>query len=106
MSGNAGRIRGGLIWAAATVGLLSSGCTSAAEPPANGSPTTVASPSASSRVAESPTRIPPSPPSLNPDYALTININISNGKTIPSGEKINVRLGQSVILKVTSDTDD
>jgi hypothetical protein len=46
------------------------------------------------------------PTLFNPDYALTINITISNGKTIPSGEKINVRVGQTVILNVTSDTDD
>ena len=43
---------------------------------------------------------------MNPDYALTINIAIANGKTIPNGEKINVRVGQKVILNVTSDTDD
>ncbi|HKN44161.1 MAG TPA: hypothetical protein VJW23_09570, partial [Propionibacteriaceae bacterium] len=30
----------------------------------------------------------------------------SNGKTVPNGEKINVRVGQKVILNVTSDTDD
>jgi len=50
--------------------------------------------------------VSPSPPTLNPDYALTINIVISKGKTIPSGEKINVRVGQEVILNVISDTDD
>jgi heme/copper-type cytochrome/quinol oxidase subunit 2 len=43
---------------------------------------------------------------LNPDYALTINVTIAKGKTIPSGEKINVRVGQKVILNVISDTDD
>jgi heme/copper-type cytochrome/quinol oxidase subunit 2 len=43
---------------------------------------------------------------LNPDYPLTINIVIAKGKTIPSGAKINVRVGQKVILNVTSDTDD
>lgn len=106
MSGTAGGIRGGLTCVAVAAGLLLSGCTSSAEPEANSSPTTVASLSAPSSATVSPTSIPPSPPSLNPDYALTINITISNGKTIPSGEKINVRVGQIVILNVTSDTGD
>jgi len=43
---------------------------------------------------------------LNPDYPLTINIVIAKGKTIPSGEKIDVRVGQKVIMNVISDTDD
>ena len=34
------------------------------------------------------------------------NIEIAGGKTIPNAEKINVRVGQKVILNVTSDTDD
>ena len=88
------------------MGLLLSGCTSTAEPQAGTSPTPVANPSAPSSAAESPTSVPPSSPSLNPDYALTITITISKGKTIPSGEKIKVRVGQTVILNVTSDTDD
>jgi heme/copper-type cytochrome/quinol oxidase subunit 2 len=45
-------------------------------------------------------------PSLNPDYTLTINIVIAKGKTTPNAEKINVRVGQKVILNVTSDADD
>jgi hypothetical protein len=107
MSGSAGGIRGCLICGGVAVGLLLSGCTSTAEPQANASPTTVASPSAPpSSPAESPTSIPPSSPPLNPDYALTVNIIILKGKTIPSGTKINVRVGQTVILNVTSDTDD
>ena len=43
---------------------------------------------------------------MNPDYALTINIVIAKGKTIPNGVKYDVRVGQKVILKVTSDADD
>jgi hypothetical protein len=106
MSGGAGQTRAALICGAVALGVLLSGCTSTAEPQAGASPTAVASPSSASAPAESPTSIPPSPPSLNPDYALTINITISKGKTTPSGEKINVRVGQTVILNVTSDTDD
>jgi hypothetical protein len=37
---------------------------------------------------------------------MTIDITIANGKTTPSGEKINVPVGEKVILNVTSDTDD
>jgi hypothetical protein len=94
---------GALICGTAVLGLLL-GCTSAAEPQANASPTPVVGPTPSG--PSSPTSVSPSPPSLNPDYALTINIVISKGKTVPNGEKINVRVGQKVILNVTSDTDD
>ena len=91
---------------AVVLGLLLSGCTSSAAPQSNASPTSISSPSEASSPAEPPTSVSPSPPTLNPDYALTINIVISKGKTIPSGEKINVRVGQEVILNVISDTDD
>ena len=37
---------------------------------------------------------------------MTIDITIANGKTTPSGEKINVSVGEKVILNVTSDIDD
>jgi hypothetical protein len=46
-----------------------------------------------------------SSPSVNDD-TLTINITIAGGKTTPSGQKINVRVGQKVISNVTRDTDD
>jgi hypothetical protein len=95
-----------LICGAASLALLLSACTSNAEPEAATSPLpTISSPSEPS----TPTTVAPSPaassPSLTADYALTINITISRGKTVPSGEKINVRVGQEVILNVTSDTD-
>lgn len=92
---------------AVVLGLLLSGCTSTAEPPSdNASPTSASSPTEPSSRVASPTSISPSPPSLNPDYTLTVNIVISKGKTTPNGEKINVRVGQKVILNVISDTDD
>ena len=96
---------GALVLGALLFGLLLGACTSAAEPQPDASPTPVSSVTEASPSA-SPTSVSPSPPSLNPDYALTINIVIANGKTVPSGEKINVRVGQEVILNVTSDTDD
>ena len=105
MSRTASRTQPALIGGAVALGMLLSGCTSAAEPQASASPSAVASASEPSSPA-SPSSVPPSSPSLNPDYALTINITIANGKTIPNGEKINVRVGQKVILNVTSDTAD
>ncbi len=92
-----------LIWGSVALGLLLSGCTSSAQPEASASPLVVGSPSSP---AASPTSVPARSPSLNADYALTINIEIAGGKTVPNGEKINVRVGQKVILNVTSDTDD
>jgi hypothetical protein len=100
------RTTGALIFGAVVLGLLLAGCTSTAEPPSSASPTPVSSPPEPPSPSPSPTSVSPSPPSLNPDYTLTINIVISKGKTVPSGEKINVRVGQKVILNVTSDTDD
>jgi len=105
MSKTASRTQAALIGGAVALGMLLSGCTGPAEPQASASPSTVASAGETSSPA-SPSSVPPSSPSLNPDYALTINIAIANGKTIPNGEKINVRVGQKVILNVTSDTDD
>ena len=105
MSRTASRTQPALIGGAVALGMLLSGCTSAAEPQASASPSAIAGASEPSSPA-SPSSVPPSSPSLNPDYALTINIAIANGKTIPNGEKINVRVGQKVILNVTSDTDD
>jgi hypothetical protein len=61
--------------------------------------TTAASPAASSGASA------PSPASAGPS-ALTINIMIANGKVDPSGKKIDVSVGQEVILQVTSDQDD
>jgi hypothetical protein len=105
MGVRAAKTPGALASGAVLLGLLISGCTSGAEPQATTSPAAV-SPSEPSAPAESPSSISPSPPSLNPDYPLTVNITIAEGKTIPSGEKINVRVGQKVILNVTSDIDD
>jgi hypothetical protein len=99
--------RSALIWGSVILGLLLSGCTSSTQPEASASPSAVVgSPSVPSSPATSPTSVPPRSPSLNPDYALTINIEIAGGETVPNGEKINVGVGQKVILNVTSDTDD
>lgn len=60
---------------------------------------TAVSPAASSGASA------PGPASAGPS-ALTINITIANGKVDPSGKKIDVSVGQEVILQVTSDQDD
>jgi hypothetical protein len=107
MSRSTCTMRGALIWGVVALGLLLSGCATTAGPQSSASPSVVSSSSEpAASPTESPTSVPPSSPALNPDYPLTINIVIAKSKTIPSGEKINVRVGQKVILKVTSDTDD
>jgi hypothetical protein len=99
--------RSALIWGTVALGLVLSGCTSSAGPEASASPSAVVgSPSEPPSPATSPTSIPARSPSLNAEYALTINIEIVGGQTVPNGKKINVRVGQKVILNVTSDTDD
>jgi hypothetical protein len=105
MTESAPKTYGALILGAVVLGLLS-GCTSTVQPQSNTTPTTVNSPSEPPSPAASPTSVSPSMPSLNPDYTLTINIVIAKGKTTPNAEKINVRVGQKVILNVTSDADD
>jgi heme/copper-type cytochrome/quinol oxidase subunit 2 len=96
-----------LICGIITLALLLGACTSNAEPETSASsPAPVTSPAAPSSPATSPPSPPASSPSLNADNTLTINVEIARGKTVPSGEKINVRVGQKVILNVTSDTND
>ncbi len=95
-----------LICGTVTLALLFGGCTSSPEPQVSASPPSPVSSSSGPSSAASPPSPPASSPSLNADYALTINIMIARGKTVPSGEKINVRVGQKVILNVISDTDD
>lgn len=78
-----------IIWMAVTLALLATllgACTRAAVDPAAGtSPTTVASSAAN---------------------AVTIDITVRGGKVTPSGEKIDVDRGQTVVLNVMSDSND
>jgi heme/copper-type cytochrome/quinol oxidase subunit 2 len=106
MSGSTRTRRGALACGILAVGLLGAGCTTTAGPQNNPSPPVISTPTSTSSPAESQSSVPPSPPSLNPEYPLTINIVIAKGKTIPSGEKIDVRVGQKVIMNVISDSDD
>ena len=102
---SAGKAKGALICGAATLALLLAGCTSSAEPQAAASPAGSGSPSASSSPATSPMSSSASSPSAS-NNTVIIDITIANGKTTPSGKKINVPVGEKVILNVTSDTDD
>ena len=99
--------RRAVIGAAVALGLLLSGCTSNPEPESSASTSvTASSPGQPSSPATSPTSVPAQSPSLNAEYPLTINIEIAGGRTEPNGNKIDVRVGQKVILNVISETDD
>ncbi len=53
----------------------------------------------------SPSSAPASTPAQHPD-AVTISIVIKDGNVSPNGDKLNIRQGDTVLLKVTSDSDD
>jgi len=98
----ASKTQGAVLCVVVTLGLLLGGCTSTPGPQATVSPAAAASPSESS----SPAPAAPSSASPNAANTLTIKITIANGKTDPSGEKINVHVGETVVMNVTSDSDD
>lgn len=75
-------------WACAAVLVLAAGCGGPAETPA-AAPTGSGSMSASSSAA-----------------ALTIPITIAGGQVTPNGEKMTAKVGQEVVLQVTSDEAD
>lgn len=76
--------------------LVAAGCTSAPDPATQASPPPASSsaPSASSSA---------SPPDTQ---SLVVDVTISAGQVNPSGRKIDARVGQPVVLNVTSDADD
>jgi hypothetical protein len=107
-----GRRLAGALVAPSLLGLALAGCTS---PPA-GTATPVATPEVTSATPSansvSPTAMPtptatpsPSEPSQPADQ-VTIDITIADGQVRPNGSKVNVRLGQQVVLNVTSDEHD
>ena len=77
---------------ATLLGLGLGACSSAAEPtdPAPSVPAASSSPAASSPAAG----------------ALTVDITIAGGDVLPNGQKLDVAVGQQVVLNVTSDEDD
>ena len=95
-----------LLTTTSCVALLSA-CTSSPSGTASPSaaPTSAASPSAatSSSASSSASASQSSPAAAD---AVTIDITIKDHQVSPNGDKINVIKGQTVLLKVTSDTDD
>ncbi|CAA9372147.1 MAG: hypothetical protein AVDCRST_MAG75-168 [uncultured Propionibacteriaceae bacterium] len=91
-----------LTWALASV-FLSVACTSQAAPinatPASATPTRVTT------IRATPTAATTGTPSAQAS-AVTINLTIGDGEVSPSGDRVDVAKGQTVILKVTSDSDD
>ena len=71
--------------------LVAAGCTSAPEPTTQASPTPANSAPAS-----------PAPAA----QSLVIDVSLKGGQVDPSGRKIDAKIGQPIVLNVTSDTDD
>ena len=88
-----------------TLSLALSGCTSA--PAGTASPTgtpevTSASPTASPNASPTPSASATSQPADQ----VTIDITIANGQVKPNGAKMGVKVGQRIVLNVTSDEHD
>jgi heme/copper-type cytochrome/quinol oxidase subunit 2 len=110
MSGSpVGRRLPGTVVATALLGLNLAGCTNPPPETATPAPTpevTSATPSAvpTATVTPSPT---PSPSVTSPAAdQVTIDITIADGQVSPNGKKVAVRVGQKVVLNVTSDEHD
>ena len=92
------------------IGLALPGCTSA--PASTATPTPAAtsatpSPLPSTSADASPSASStPTPSESSAANSVTIDITIANGQVSPNGEKINVQLGQTIVLNVTSDEHD
>jgi hypothetical protein len=103
----AGLVLGGLL-----AGLALTGCTSAPAGTASPSPeATSASPNPSVSVSASPSGSASATPSPTPSEtsaanSVTIDITMADGQVSPNGEKVNVELGQTIVLNVTSDEHD
>ena len=105
-----GRRAAALVFSGALAALALTGCTSpptGAESPSPEVTSAPASPSAtvsaSPSAAESPS---PTPSETSAADSVTIDITIADGQVRPNGSKVNVRVGQQVVLNVTSDEHD
>jgi plastocyanin len=88
-------------------GLPLTGCTSPPTGAASPSPeVTSASPSPSASASASPSASESPSPTASETSALTIDITIADGQVSPNGEKMNVEVGQTILLNVTSDEHD
>jgi hypothetical protein len=103
---------GGWVLAPALLGLALTGCTSA--------PSETASPTATSEVTSAaPSGTSSGSPSASTSASatasaaateaaseVTIDITIAKGQVNPNGKKLDIRVGQQIVLNVTSDEDD
>lgn len=95
----------------ALAGLTLTGCTAAPADTASPSPaatsaTPTSTPSAAASASPSPSATPtPSETGAATD-AVTIDITIADGNVTPNGKKIDVAVGQTIVLSVTSDEAD
>jgi hypothetical protein len=118
MSGTpTGRGAAWFLLAAVLVATVLTGCTSAPEGSAVPSPSAAAttavapspSPAATVSASPEPTPTPSAEPSAAEDpgpAAVTIDITIADGQVDPNGRKLDVAVGQPIVLDVTSDEDD
>jgi plastocyanin len=99
-----------LVLGGVLAGVALTGCTSPPAGTASPSPeVTSATPSPSATVASSPstTETPsPTPSETSATDAVTIEITIADGQVTPNGKKLDVEVGQTIVLNVTSDEHD
>ena len=108
MSGSpTGRRVAGLVVGGLLAGLVVTGCTSAPQTTATPTPeVTSATPTASASASRSASATPrPSETSAAAD-SVTIDITVADGQVSPNGKKIDVEVGQTIVLNVTSDEHD
>jgi plastocyanin len=100
---------GGALLAPVLLGLALSGCTSPPAGTATPAPTpevTSATPSASPTASPTASATPSPPATSEPADQVTIDITIADGQVSPNGDKVKVKVGQPVVLNVTSDQHD
>jgi uncharacterized cupredoxin-like copper-binding protein len=104
---------GGTLLAPVLLGLALAGCTSAPSETASPSATpevTSAAPSGTSSASPSVSltaSVTPIPPATSePANEVTIDITIANGQVSPNGKKMDIQVGQQIVLNVTSDEHD
>ena len=99
---NSPRLRLTAALAGAALCLVAAGCTSAPDA-GQASPSAVAS---SAPATPETSASSSASPNTEPTGGLTIDITIADGKVDPSGKKIDVAVGTTVVFKVSSDIDD
>ena len=105
-----GRRMTGLLLGGVLAGMALTSCTSAPASPTSPSPeVTSATPSPAASSSASPSAsatASPSPSESSAADAVTIDITIADGQVTPNGEKIDIDVGQTIVLNVTSDQHD